>query len=112
MIAPDPNTVLAALGDPRRGTILRQLVRGPRSVAELARELPISRPAVSQHLRVLNLAGLVTYRRAGRVHYYHLDMRGLAALRTFLDSLWQAGLDDFKAAAEGTTPRPQRRKRK
>jgi DNA-binding transcriptional ArsR family regulator len=112
MIAADQNTVLAALGDPRRGAILRQLARGPCSVAELARELPISRPAVSQHLRVLNLAGLVSFRRAGRAHYYQLDMRGLAALRTFLDSLWQAGLHDFKAAAEHTAPRPQRRKRK
>src|SRR5215831_17445279 len=102
MITADQNTVLAALGDPRRGAILRQL----------ARELPISRPAVSQHLRVLNLAGLVSFRRAGRAHYYHLDTRGLAALRTFLDSLWQASLDDFKAATERTAPRPQRRKGK
>jgi DNA-binding transcriptional ArsR family regulator len=112
MITPTENTILAALGDPRRGEILRQLASGPRSVADLARELPISRPAVSQHLRVLSLAGLVTYRPAGRAHYYQLDLRGLAALRTFLDSLWQAGLDDFKAAAERTSPRPQRRRRK
>jgi DNA-binding transcriptional ArsR family regulator len=112
MIAPDHGPILAALGDARRVEILRQLAGGPRSVAALARGLPISRPAVSQHLRVLSLAGLVTHRRAGRVHYYQLDMRGLAALRTFLDSLWQAGLDDFKAATERTAPRPQRRRRK
>jgi len=112
MSTPDQGTVLAALGDVRRVEILRQLAGGPRSVVALARELPISRPAVSQHLRVLRLAGLVTHRRAGRTHYYELDMRGLAALRIFLDSLWQAGLDDLKAAAERTTPRPQRRRRK
>ena len=112
MITPNQGTILAALGDARRVEILRQLAGGPRSVVALTRGLPISRPAVSQHLRVLSLAGLVTHRRAGRTHYYQLDMRGLAALRTFLDSLWQAGLDDFKAAAERTTPQPQRRRRK
>jgi DNA-binding transcriptional ArsR family regulator len=112
MIAPDHSTMLAALGDQRRAEILRQLAAGPRSVGALARELPISRPAVSQHLRVLSLAGLVTHLRAGRTHYYQLDMRGLAALRTFLDSLWQAGLDDFKSAAERTALRAQRRRQK
>jgi len=112
MITPDHDTILAAFGDARRGEILRQLGTGPRSVAALAREMPISRPAVSQHLRVLSLAGLVTHRRAGRTHYYQLDMRGLAALRTFLDSLWQAGLGDLKAVAERTAPRAQRRTRK
>ena len=112
MMTPDHGTILAALGEERRGEILRQLARGPRSVAGLARQLPISRPAVSQHLRVLSLAGLVTHRRAGRTHYYQLDMRGLATLRTFLDSLWQAGLDDLKAAAERTAPRRQGRRLK
>lgn len=112
MTTPDHGAVLAALGDERRGEILRQLAGGPRSVGALARELPISRPAVSQHLRVLSLARLVTHRRAGRTHYYQLDMRGLAALRTFLDSLWQAGLDDLKTAAERTAPQAQRRRQK
>jgi DNA-binding transcriptional ArsR family regulator len=112
MLSPDHSTILAALGDARRAEILRKLAGGSCSVAALARELPISRPAVSQHLRVLSLAGLVTHRRVGRTHYYRLDMRGLAALRTFLDSLWQAGLNDFKAAAERMAPRPQRRTRK
>jgi DNA-binding transcriptional ArsR family regulator len=112
MITPNHGTVLAALGDGRRAEILRQLASGPRSVAALARELPISRPAVSQHLRVLSLAGLVMHRRAGRTHYYQLDTRGLAALRTFLDSLWQAGLDDLKTAAELPAPLAQRRRRK
>jgi DNA-binding transcriptional ArsR family regulator len=112
MITSEQGTVFAALGDARRMEILRQLASGPRSVVALARELPISRPAVSQHLRVLSLAGLVTHRRAGRTHYYQLDIRGLAALRTFLESLWQAGLNDFKAAAEHTTARPQGRRQK
>jgi DNA-binding transcriptional ArsR family regulator len=112
MITSDHSTVLAALGDERRVEILRQLTGGPRSVAALARELPISRPAVSQHLRVLSLAGLVTHRRAGRTHYYQIDVRGLATLRIFLDSLWRAGLDDLKMAAERTAPRAQRRRRK
>jgi predicted ArsR family transcriptional regulator len=112
MTTPDQGTILAALGDARRQEILRLLTSGPSSVGALARELPISRPAVSQHLRVLSLAGLVMHRRTGPTHYYQLDMRGLAALRTFLDSLWQAGLDDFKAAAERTAPQSHRRRRK
>ena len=91
MTAPDHGTVLSALGDERRGEILRQLAGGPRSVGAIARQLPISRPAVSQHLRVLSLAGLVTHRRAGRTHYYQLDMRGLAALRTFLGTVNKDG---------------------
>jgi DNA-binding transcriptional ArsR family regulator len=91
MITPDQGTILAALGDARRGEILRRLAGGPRSVAALAREMPISQPAVSQHLRVLSLAGLVTHWRAGRTHYYQLDMRGLAALRTFLGTVNKDG---------------------
>jgi DNA-binding transcriptional ArsR family regulator len=109
MITPDHSTMLAAFGDARRAEILRRLAGGPRSVGALARDLPISRPAVSQHLRVLSLAGLVTRQRVGRTHYYQLDMRGLAALRRFLDSLWQAGLNDLKTTAERMAPRPQRR---
>jgi len=112
MITPDQGIILTALGDARRREILRLLSRGSLSVAALARELPISRPAVSQHLRVLSVAGLVTHRCAGPTHYYQLDVRGLAALRTFLDSLWQAGLDDFKAAAELTALQSHRRRRK
>lgn len=108
MITSDQDTIFAALGDARRVEILRQLSGGPRSVASIAGELPISRPAVSQHLRVLSLAGLVTHQRTGRTHYYRIEMRGLAVLRTFLDSLWQEGFDNFKAAAELTAPRPQR----
>jgi DNA-binding transcriptional ArsR family regulator len=92
-----------ALGDPTRRTIFEQLSRGPRAVGEIARELPISRPAVSQHLRVLKEAGLVTERRDGTKRIYRLDPDGLAEVRNYFDRFWDAALADFKAAAERRT---------
>jgi DNA-binding transcriptional ArsR family regulator len=89
-----------ALGDPTRRTIFEQLRSGPRAVGEIAAELPVSRPAVSQHLRVLKEAGLVTERRDGTRRLYRLDPDGLAHLRAYFDEFWSEALAGFKAAAE------------
>ena len=89
-----------ALGEPMRRTILERLRRGPRSVGELADGLPISRPAVSQHLRVMKEAGLVTERRDGTRRLYLIDRDGVAELRDYFDSFWTDVLAAFEAAAE------------
>ena len=89
-----------ALGDPTRRAIFEQLRSGPRAVGELANELPVSRPAVSQHLRVLREAGLVTERRNGTRRVYRVDPNGLGALRDYFDAFWNEALAAFKAAAE------------
>ena len=92
---------LDALGDPTRRQVFELLRTGPRSVGELAAELPVSRPAVSQHLRVLEDAGLVTHRRNGTRHLYQLETAGVAELREWVDGFWNEALTRFKAAAEG-----------
>ena len=89
-----------ALGDRTRRAIFEQLRKGPLAVGEIADELPVSRPAVSQHLRVLKEAGLVTERRNGTRRYYRVDPDGLAGLRTYFDEFWNEALAAFKAAAE------------
>jgi DNA-binding transcriptional ArsR family regulator len=91
---------LDALGDPTRRAVFERLRRGPRSVTELADELPVSRPAVSQHLRVLREAGLVTERRDGTRRLYRIDPDGLGELRDYFDDFWGDALAAFKAAAE------------
>ena len=91
---------LAAIADPTRRTVLERLRRGPQPVVEIARGLPVSRPAVSQHLRVLKEAGLVRERREGTRHFYSVNGDGLAALRSYFDEFWQEALEAFKAAAE------------
>jgi DNA-binding transcriptional ArsR family regulator len=90
----------AALGDPTRRAIFERLADRPRSVGELARELPVSRPAVSQHLKVLKDAGLVVDRRAGTRRIYELDPNGVGALRAYLDQFWNKALAAYKAAVE------------
>ena len=92
-----------ALGDPTRRAIFERLRRGPQAVGELAQGLPVSRPAVSQHLRVLREAGLVDERRNGTRRIYRLDPHGLAELRDYFDSFWSEALAAFKEAAEGGT---------
>jgi DNA-binding transcriptional ArsR family regulator len=91
---------LGTLGDPTRRAIFERLANGSCAVVELARDLPISRPAVSQHLKVLGDAGLVTHRQAGNRRLYQLDPKGVAALREYLDEFWNRSLAAFKAAAE------------
>jgi DNA-binding transcriptional ArsR family regulator len=92
--------VLDALGDPTRRAVLELLRDGPRPVGEIARHLPVSRPAVSQHLRVLKEAGLVRDRQDGTRRLYRIDAEGLSALRAYLESYWDAALVAFKEAAE------------
>lgn len=89
-----------ALGDPTRRAVFERLAEGGRPVGELARELPVSRPAVSQHLKVLKDAGLVVDRRAGSRRIYQLDPEGVGALRAYLDRFWSQALTAFKAAVE------------
>jgi DNA-binding transcriptional ArsR family regulator len=97
---------LDALGDPTRRQVFELLQGGPRSVGELAAQLPVSRPAVSQHLRVLEDAGLVVHTKAGTKHLYELDSAGVAVLRDWVDGFWTEALARFKAVADtrgGTT---------
>jgi DNA-binding transcriptional ArsR family regulator len=94
---------LAALGDPTRRAILERLAERPRAVGELARELPVSRPAVSQHLKVLKEAGLVVDTAAGARRVYRIDLDGVDALRAYLDGFWNRALQAFKDAAERPT---------
>jgi DNA-binding transcriptional ArsR family regulator len=91
---------IAALADPTRRAVFERLQKGPRPVGDIARELPVSRPAVSQHLRVLKDAGLVTERRDGTRRLYRIDPDGLAAIRDYFDDFWNEALAAFKAAAE------------
>jgi DNA-binding transcriptional ArsR family regulator len=90
----------AALGDPSRLAIVTCLAERPLAVGELAELLPISRPAVSQHLRVLKEAGLVTDRAAGTRRVYRLNPAGIAALRDQLETFWNRALDNYRDVAE------------
>jgi DNA-binding transcriptional ArsR family regulator len=89
--------VWTALGDPTRLAIMEQLADRPRAVVELAKELPVSRPAVSQHLRVLKNAGLVIDEAVGNRRIYRVDPEGLAALRAHIDRFWEKALVAYKA---------------
>jgi DNA-binding transcriptional ArsR family regulator len=90
-----------ALGDRTRRAVFEQLRSGPKSVGELAAGLPVSRPAVSQHLRVLKEAGLVSERREGTRRIYELAPAGLVELRAYFDQFWSRALDAYKEAVEG-----------
>jgi DNA-binding transcriptional ArsR family regulator len=96
------DSVLDALGDPSRRAILDKLATGPVAVGVLADQLPISRPAVSQHLRVLKKAGLVVESVAGTRRLYRIDRAGLMVVRDYFDRFWESTLDNFAilAAAE------------
>jgi DNA-binding transcriptional ArsR family regulator len=93
---------LGVLGDPSRRSIFERLARGPCAVGELAKDLPISRPAVSQHLRALRMAGLVLDRPSGTRRIYQVDPSGVAALRAYLDQVWGDALAAFAAAVAAT----------
>src|SRR5437868_11397387 len=92
--------LFAALADPTRRAIFEHLAERPRAVGELARELPVSRPAVSQHLKVLKGAGLVVDRPAGTRRIYQVDPNGLAELRAYLDRFWNQALVAYKVAVD------------
>jgi DNA-binding transcriptional ArsR family regulator len=96
-------TTWAALGDPTRRAIFERLLDGPRAVNELARGLPVSRPAVSQHLKLLKNAGLVVDRQSGRHRIYEVDRAGLAQLRAELERFWGRTLAAYKATVEQPT---------
>jgi DNA-binding transcriptional ArsR family regulator len=91
---------LDALGDATRMAIFQKLARGPIAVNELARSMPVSRPAVSQHLRVLKDAGLVTDLKAGTRRMYQLNPEGVARLRAHFDQMWTKAMKSFQAEAE------------
>src|ERR1700754_4874300 len=90
--------MMTALGDPTRQAIFDRLSDGPRPVGELAQDLPVSRPAVSQHLKVLKEVGLVVDRQAGTRRLYQVDPAGLAVLRSYLDGMWERSLKSFEEA--------------
>ena len=90
----------AALADPTRRAVFERLADGPRAVGELAQGLPVSRPAVSQHLKVLKAAGLVRDRAEGARRVYQIDPQGLGQIRAWLDQFWDVALEAFKAEAE------------
>ena len=92
---------LAALADPTRRRVFERLRSGPQSVGAIARRMPVSRPAVSQHLKVLKEAGLVADRPEGTRRVYYIDPNGLGALRLWLDQFWDQALTAFQAEAEG-----------
>ena len=97
--------VVTALADPTRRQIFERLAEGPQSVGALALDMPISRPAVSQHLRVLKEAGLVTDRAQGTRRVYQIDPAGLGVIRQWLDRFWERSLDAFRAEADKDAPR-------
>ncbi len=104
---------LSALADPTRRSVVERLRMGPRSVAELALGLPVSRPAVSQHLAVLKQSGLVSEERVGRQRIYRLEVGGLEPLRAYVDELWTDVLAAYRAtavaeAASGSTKESER----
>ena len=100
------NSALAALSDPTRRQVFQRLQSGALSVGEIAQDLPVSRPAVSQHLKVLKDAGLVADRAEGARRVYHIDPRGLAAIRAWLDQFWDVALEAY--AAEVTRSEKER----
>src|SRR5215471_17921590 len=93
-------SALLALADPTRRQVFEHLRNGPRAVGEIAAEMPVSRPAVSQHLKVLKEAGLVADQAEGTRRVYYIDPQGLGALRSWLDQFWDTALDAFKAEVE------------
>jgi DNA-binding transcriptional ArsR family regulator len=102
------SSALAALADPTRRQVFERLRHGPKAVGEIAEGLPVSRPAVSQHLGVLKQAGLVSDEAQGTRRVYRIDPQGLGPLRAWLDQFWDEALTNFAAEVERTTPRKLR----
>jgi DNA-binding transcriptional ArsR family regulator len=98
----------AALADPTRRAVFERLARGPRAVGELAKGLPVSRPAVSQHLAVLKEAGLVKDQADGTRRVYRIDPAGLGAIRAWLDRFWEDSLASFKTELEAAMRKEER----
>ena len=104
-------SALAALADPTRRRVFEQLRAGGKPVGRIAAGMPVSRPAVSQHLKVLEEAGLVRHQRQGTRHIYAIDPAGLGALRRWLDRFWDEALAAFQAEAEGETTQRGKKQR-
>ena len=100
---------LDALGDPTRRLVFKRLRHRTRSVREIADGMDVTRPAVSQHLKVLKAAGLVVVRAEGTRRVYGIDTRGVEALRGWLDGFWDEAMTAFKAAAEREAARERKR---
>lgn len=100
MAEPMTGPILAALADPTRRAVIERVRQGPASVSDIARTLPVSRPAVSQHLAALKRAGLVSERKLGRRRVYRLEPHGLEPLRAYVEQLWDDVLAAYQAAAE------------
>jgi DNA-binding transcriptional ArsR family regulator len=96
------SAIFPALADPTRRTVFERLRTGGMSVAQIAKDMPVSRPAVSQHLKTLKNAGLVADERRGTRRVYRIDPAGLGAIRAWLDQFWGVALEAFKAEAEQT----------
>src|SRR5246127_1070626 len=94
------DNALAALADPTRRRVFERLKNGPHAVGEIARGMPVSRPAVSQHLKALKDAGLVADRPEGTRRVYYIDPHGLGGVRRWLDQFWNDALDAFQAEVE------------
>jgi len=104
-------SVLVALADPTRRQVFEELRGGAKSVGAIAERLPVSRPAVSQHLKVLRDAGLVADRADGTRRVYYIDPHGLGPLRAWLDEFWDQALAAFREEAEATAPRRRKKRR-
>jgi DNA-binding transcriptional ArsR family regulator len=104
------HAALTALADPTRRLVLERLKSGPLPVGGIAKDLPVSRPAVSQHLKVLKEAGLVTDRAEGTRRIYYIDPRGLAAIRAWLDQFWDRALAAFQAEVESQIEKEEDKK--
>ena len=104
--------MLGALSDPTRHAVINLLRRGPSTVGELAGQLPVSRPAVSQHLQVLRSAGLVEEERRGTRHYFRLNPKTLEELREHIDSMWRDALSAFSDFVQKETAHHGKAKRK
>jgi DNA-binding transcriptional ArsR family regulator len=103
-----PGDPFEALGDPNRREILRLLSAGDKPVQEIAAAMPISRPAVSRHLRLLKDAGMVAERAQGTRRIYHLQQQGMEAVQSYLEGIWGEAAARFRLYAENTDPAPDR----
>jgi DNA-binding transcriptional ArsR family regulator len=107
--APAPEVTLEALGNATRRAIIRTLAEGPMAVGDIAARLPVSRPAVSKHLRVLGRAGLVRHESQGTKNVFRLERSGFDAARGWLGAFWDQALSRFAMVAENTSARRRRR---
>ena len=108
----DRHLAFKALADATRREVFERLAAGPKAVGELAEELPVSRPAVSQHLKALKSAGLVTERRDGTRRVYQIDPAGLGQMRAWLDQFWDDALAAFQAEVIRTTTSESKHQRR